>query len=413
MERHCIVVGGGAAGFFGAIAAAEGDAGLRVILLEATAHVLAKVRVSGGGRCNVTHACFDPRDLAARYPRGGRELMGAFTRWQPRDTIEWFRSRGVELKTEDDGRMFPVTDDSGTIVNCLESTAARAGVQVRLRSRVKSIERVSPAEEGSRFRLLLEDGTVLTADSILLATGGGRTGMELARALGHSIEPPVPSLFTFHVSDRRIAGLAGLAVANAEVAAPGTRLRERGPVLITHSGFSGPAILRLSAWGARILHETGYHFSLRINWTGRANPEVVRAELTETKAAHARRLVRTTPLAGVPLRLWERLVDAGGIPADATWASASSGSIRDLSGELASGEFTVTGKSLFKEEFVTCGGVSLREVDFRRMESRLVPRLHFAGEVLDIDGITGGFNFQAAWTTGRLAGRAIAAGHES
>ncbi len=406
MAEHSIaVIGGGAAGFFGAIACAEADPGRAVTLFEATAHPLAKVRVSGGGRCNVTHACFEPRDLVQRYPRGARELLGAFTRWQPRDTVAWFEARGVKLKTEADGRMFPVTDDSQTIVDCLLESARKAGVKLRTTCGVKSVE-----HQTAKFRLGLTTGDNVFCDGVLVATGGNKTnaGFGFARDLGHTIEPPVPSLFTFHVADARLAGLAGISVAEAGVAVPGTRLSERGPLLITHNGLSGPAVLRLSAWGARELHARDYRFPLRVNWAPAFNPESARAALTQARETHAKRQLTTWSPLGLPLRLWERMVTAAGVRADTTWAMLSGEAMRALAGQVCAGEFAVDGKSMFKEEFVTCGGVRRGEVDFRTMESRLAPGLHFAGEVLDLDGITGGFNFQAAWTTGWLAGRALA-----
>jgi predicted Rossmann fold flavoprotein len=418
-ERHVAIVGGGAAGFFAAIACAEANRACRVTLYEATAHPLAKVKISGGGRCNVTHACFDPRELAKRYPRGGRELVGAFTRWQPRDTVAWFESRGVKLKTEEDGRMFPVTDNSQTIVDCLMDAAGKAGVEVRMQCGVKRVARVGPGalekadavgSMRSTFRLTLANGETAVCDRLLLATGGNRSnaGFEIAHAFGHTIEPPVPSLFTFHVDDSRLRGLAGVSVEEAAVSVPGMPLKERGPLLITHWGLSGPAILKLSAWGARALHERDYKFTLRVNWAPRFNTEKARAELERARAAYPRRQVTTWSPLGVPSRLWERLVAAAGVAPDAIWTGLGNAALRTLAAQIGEGEFAVSGKSLFKEEFVTCGGVRLAEVDFKTMESRLVPGLHFAGEVLDIDGVTGGFNFQSAWTTGWLAGGAMA-----
>lgn len=404
-KRQIAVVGGGAAGFFAAITAAEANPGARVVVLEATTHPLAKVRVSGGGRCNVTHACYDPRELARRYPRGGRELLGAFSRWQPRETIGWFSARGVALKTEADGRMFPVTDDSATIVDCLLSAARGAGVEVRLQAGMTALARTPQG-----FHLTLTRGEVLAADRVLLATGGNKSnaGFLAAAALGHAIEPPVPSLFTFHVTDPRIEGLAGVAVDDAATAVPGISLAERGPLLVTHWGLSGPAVLKLSAWGARELHSRGYRFPLRVNWAPELNQETARAALAEARAGNAKKQVATWCPLGLPLRLWERLVAAAGLAPGATWAGAGNAALRALAAQVVDSQFAVSGKSLFKEEFVTCGGVRLAEVDFRTMESRLVPGLHFAGEVLDVDGVTGGFNFQAAWTTGWLAGQAMA-----
>lgn len=407
--RQITVAGGGAAGFFGAIAAAEAAGpAAQVTLLEATAHPLAKVRVSGGGRCNVTHACFDPRELGRRYPRGGRELVGAFSRFQPRDTVDWFAARGVRLKTEADGRMFPDTDDSATIVACLQDAARRAGVTVRTQCGVTQATPVA----GGGFTLALTTGETTTCAGLLLATGGNRSnaGFTIAAALGHTIEPPVPSLFTFHITDPRLTGLSGVAVEETTTAIPGTPLREQGPLLITHWGVSGPAVLKLSAWGARLLHARDYRFPLRVNWVPALNRETAAAALTEARAAHPRKQLATWSPFPLPLRLWERLVLAAGLDAAATWAGLGNAALRALAVQVVEAEFPVAGKSLFKEEFVTCGGVRLAEVDFKTLGSRLVPGLHFAGEVLDVDGITGGFNFQAAWTTGWLAGRAMAAG---
>lgn len=406
MSRVVLVIGGGAAGFFAAIAAAEALKGRgKVILLEATGQVLSKVRISGGGRCNVTHGCFEPAELARRYPRGGRELLGAFHRWQPRDTLEWFAKRGVATKVEADGRMFPVTDDSATIVDCLERAARSAGVEVRLRSPVKAL-----ARDGEGFVATLADGE-LRADRVILATGGGSGGggHALAAALGHAIEPPVPSLFTFHIAHRLLADLAGLSVEDAATWVDGLRLRERGPILVTHNGLSGPGILKLSAWGARDLAAKGYRFTLRLSLVPDSDATAVGAALAELRTREPRKQVTTWNPFGLPARLWERLVEVAGIPAGTTWANLGAAHARSLAGWLTAAELPVAGKSAHKEEFVTCGGVRLREVDFKGMASKVAPGLHLAGEVLDIDGVTGGFNFQAAWTTGWLAGNAAAA----
>lgn len=412
-----IVIGGGAAGFFGAIACAE-QLGRRgtVTLFEATEHPLAKVRISGGGRCNVTHACFEPRDLVRRYPRGSRELLGAFHRFQPRDTIAWFAERGVELKTEPDGRMFPVTDDSATIADCLLQAAERAGVQVRKPLGVRMVERIESSRREAAgaaagdFWVTLTDGSQVRCERVLVTTGGNRSsaGLTIAQKLGHAIEPPVPSLFTFHIEDRRLEGLAGVAFEEVGVAVPGTKLRENGPILITHWGLSGPAILRLSAWGARQLAEMNYEFPLHVNLVpGTSRDGVVRA-LADARGQHGRRQAASGAPLPVPQRFWERLVTAAGIAPGTTWSQTSKAALTQLADLLTACEFRVIGKSLFKEEFVTCGGVRLSEIDFRTMESRVCPGLHFAGEVLDIDGITGGFNFQSAWTTGWIAGHALA-----
>jgi predicted Rossmann fold flavoprotein len=420
-EAHrVVIVGGGAAGFFAAIACAEKlGANGTVTLLEATAHPLAKVRVSGGGRCNVTHVCFEPRELVKRYPRGGRELLGAFHRFQPRDTIAWFAERGVELKTEEDGRMFPVTDDSATIVECLSHAAEKAGVKIVTSLGVRTAEAVggrgaeraeAGAARAASFWLTLTDDSNLRCERLLIATGGNKSsaGQIIAQKLGHTIVRPVPSLFTFHIDDKRLEGLSGVSVENAAVAVRGSKLKESGPLLITHWGMSGPAILKLSAWGARELAEVNYEFPLLVNWTGTHTRESLVRELSGVREKNPKKQITTWSPLAMPQRLWERLVTASGIAATTPWAQVGNAALGKLAGELTAAEFRVVGKSLFKEEFVTCGGVKLSEVDFRTMESRVCPGLHFAGEVLDVDGVTGGFNFQAAWTTGWIAGNAAA-----
>jgi predicted Rossmann fold flavoprotein len=406
-----VIVGGGAAGFFAAIACAEKNPSAAVTLYEATAHPLAKVRISGGGRCNVTHACFEPRELVKRYPRGGRELLGAFHRWSPRDTIAWFAARGVELKTEADGRMFPVTDDSATIVEALTQAAAKAGVEVRTSLGVRKVESVgSPAAPA--FWLTLTDNSELRCDRLLLATGGNRAsaGLTIASTLGHAIEPLAPSLFTFHIDDKRLEGLSGISVEAVVTSVPGTKLKENGPLLITHWGLSGPAILKLSAWGARELAAANYEFPLQVNFVPPHTRESLLQEFAAVRGEHPRKQLGTWNPCGLPARFWERLLTTVGIAPGTQWAGVANAALGALAAQLTGAEFKVVGKSMNKEEFVTCGGVRLREVDFKTMESRLCPGLHFAGEVLDIDGITGGFNFQSAWTTGWLAGQAMAGG---
>jgi len=413
-QRRILVAGGGAGGFFAAIACAEADPRAEVTLLEATAHPLAKVRISGGGRCNVTHSCFEPRDLVQSYPRGSRELLGPFHRFGPAETVAWFKGRGVELKTEADGRMFPVTDNSATIVACLGEAARKAGVRVRTGQGVKAIEKAG-GTDGERLKATLTSGEVVMASCVLLATGGGKgsAGYALAQGLGHTVVPPVPSLFTFHIDDPRLTGLEGLSAPRVGVSAQGTRLRETGALLVTHWGLSGPAILRLSAWGARELHAADYRFTLAVNWAEPRRAEEARRELESDRAGHPKRKVSTANPFAIPARLWERLAAGAGVPAEATWASVSNEVLRALALQATASEFAVSGKSMNKEEFVTCGGVSLAEVDMASMESRLCPGLYLAGEVLDIDGVTGGFNFQAAWTTGWQAGQAMASGRPS
>lgn len=404
-----LVVGGGAAGFFAASHAAEAAPHARVCLYEATAHPLAKVRVSGGGRCNVTHACPEPRELVKRYPRGGRELLGPFTRFGPRETIAWFEARGVVLKTEGDGRMFPVTDDSATIVAALRTAADAAGVKLFTSMGVRSIAQ-EPGTSG--FDVVFTDDSAARFDRVLIATGGNKSsiGHAIAASFGHTIETPVPSLFTFHIADPRLVGLEGLSVPAAATSVPGTKLADSGPLLVTHWGLSGPAILKLSAWGARELAARDYRFPLHVSWTG-DGPARAFEILVAWRDANPRKQIATLNPFALPARLWERLIAAvPGLAPEAQWAGVSKDKLQKLATQIAASEFAVEGKSLNKEEFVTCGGVRLREVDFKTMESRLRPGLHFAGEVLDIDGVTGGFNFQAAWTTGWLAGRAMAGG---
>lgn len=405
---NLVIIGGGAAGFFGAITCAEALAGRgTVTILEQGAHCLQKVKISGGGRCNVTHSCFEPKELAKRYPRGGQALIGAFHRFQAADTVKWFAARGVELKTEADGRMFPTTDQSQTIINCLTKAAQDAGVKLRTHC---GVERAEKRPAGG-FELALSTGETMACGSLLLATGGCRAAAagSLAAALGHTVEPPVPSLFTFHITDQRLDGLSGLAVERATVSVPGMQLKENGPVLITHWGLSGPGILRLSAWGARELAVRNYQFPLRVNWLPDHNFDSVIALAQQQRGLTGAKRVSNVSLGGLPSRLWERLVKTAGIAEQTQWAGLNKVQLHALARLLVESEFVVTGKSLNKDEFVTCGGVRLAEVDFKTMQSRVCPGLYFAGELLDIDGITGGFNFQAAWTTGWLAGNAMAA----
>lgn len=400
-----VVAGGGAAGFFGAIACAEADPAAEVYLLEKSPELLAKVTISGGGRCNVTHHCFDVDRLVRSYPRGGAELRGPFHSWQPRDTVEWFESRGVALKAEEDGRMFPVTDRSASIVQALTEAARRAGVQVRTSCGLQDLRPVP----GGGFRLELTTRETLACDRVLLASGGNKNtaGYRLAAAAGHTIEPPVPSLFTFKIDDPLLHKLSGLSVPDAEVSVPGLRLAQSGPLLVTHWGLSGPAALKLSSWGARVLSECDYAFELQVAWV-RLPPADLAERMTRFRQQNPARAVATGGVVEVPMRLWEWLCGRAGIPATRQWGQLAREQAGRLVAEVAGCRLPVTGKSMFKEEFVTCGGVRLSEVNFKTMESKLCPGLHFAGEVLDIDAVTGGFNFQAAWTTGWIAGRAMA-----
>lgn len=403
--QRIVIVGGGAAGFFSAITCAELRPDAEIFILEKTSHFLSKVRISGGGRCNVTHACFDARELTTRYPRGECALIAPFKQFQASDTIAWFAERGVKLKTESDGRMFPVTDSSQTIIDCLMNAARDAGVKLKTNCGVESV-----VKNPGGFELTFSNGETLDCNKLLLATGGCRTPAlgQLAVSLRHSLEAPVPSLFTFHIEIPWLRELAGVSVENVVASVPEVKLREEGPLLLTHWGLSGPAILRLSAWGARELNTKDYHFNLQINWLPHLNEEKLAAEFQSRRASQPAKAIVNLPIAPLPARLWEQLVLASGIVREARWSSLSHSAQHQLIQQLLRTEFPVTGKSLNKDEFVTCGGVRLGEVNFKTMESKICPGLFFAGELLDIDGITGGFNFQAAWTTGWLAGRAMA-----
>jgi predicted Rossmann fold flavoprotein len=401
-----VVAGGGAAGFFGAIACAEANPHARVMLLEKGLHFLAKVRISGGGRCNVTHRAFDAREFTTRYPRGEHALISPLRRFSAADTIKWFESRGVSLKTESDGRIFPITDSSQTVIDCLVREARRNNIELRANCGVQAVSR----DENS-FHVALTTGEHIKGDRVLLATGGCRTAAlgAIAASLGHTIEPPVPSLFTFHIDAPWLRELAGVSVPDVEARITGSKLRELGPLLITHWGLSGPAILKLSAWGARELHARDYKFGLELNWLPQLSAENLARELKRRVEDHRAKLVVNAPIAPLTARLWNALVLAAGIPESTRWAGLSKAAQRALVAQLTATAFEVSGKSLNKDEFVTCGGVRLSEVDFKTMQSKRCPGLFFAGELLDIDGITGGFNFQAAWTTGWIAGRSIGA----
>lgn len=393
------IIGGGAAGFFAAITCAEVNPACEVTIFERGKAVLEKVRVSGGGRCNVTHFCFEARELVKNYPRGNRELLGPFTQFGPEDTVAWFEQRGVPLKVESDGRMFPVTDDSQTIVDCLTRAAQRAGVTVLLSTRVEKIEPMPDA----RWRV----GSSIF-DKVMVASGSNPAVWDWLRDLGHNIVSPAPSLFTFNTKDARLRELAGVSVPKASLQIPGTKLSAEGPLLITHWGLSGPAVLRISAWGARELQDLTYKFPLEINFLGEQKPAAIETTLLALKVEQGKKTIAANPCFQLPARLWQRLVEAAAIAPERRWADASKSELTQLGANISRAVFQITGKSTFKEEFVTAGGVSLKDVNFKTFESRICPNLFFAGEVLDIDAITGGFNFQAAWTGGWIAGQALA-----
>lgn len=385
-----VVIGGGAAGIFAAIRCKALNPSAQVLLLEKTNQLLAKVRISGGGRCNVTHACFDPLKLSQNYPRGSKELLGPFHHFQAKDTVSWFEQQGVALKTESDGRMFPTTDSSETIIQCLLHAASVAGVEIRKQQCVESVQK-----KEKRFLLQLEDQQI-SADSVLLATGSSPWGYSMAKELGHAIVEPVPSLFTFNVPTSPLLDLPGISVPQVTVILKDTAFKQTGPLLLTHWGFSGPAILKLSAWAARKLHALDYKATLLINWTNAPSQDVLYQSLLQRK--------QESPL--LPNNLLVRLCTSLHIDPTIPLIKLPNKSLAQLAAKLYSDAYLIEGKTTYKQEFVTAGGVDLKDVDFRTMESKITPGLFFAGEILNIDGITGGFNFQNAWTTGWLAGTA-------
>jgi predicted Rossmann fold flavoprotein len=384
-----IVIGGGAAGLFGALAAKEANPHAKVALLEKSAVLLAKVRVSGGGRCNVTHACFDPAQLIQNYPRGANELRGPFHRFQPKDTITWFESRGVPLKTEADGRIFPVSDSSESIINCLLSEAKRLGVEIFLKTRLQTITKTKDGFDLGLF----------STRNLLLATGSAPEGHKWAEQLGHTIQPPVPSLFTFNVPTSPLLNLSGISLDVVELKIKGSNLVQKGPLLLTHFGFSGPAALKLSAWGARFLHAHEYKVDLIVSWLPEQKEQETFEKLQHLKKTYPQKTLFSENIFRLPKNLWRALLQE-----EKRLNDYSLKELQHLALKLHADVYKVEGKTTHKEEFVTCGGVSLKEVSFKTMQSKICEGLFFAGEVLDIDGVTGGFNFQNAWTTGLIAG---------
>lgn len=405
-----IVIGGGAAGYFGAIACAEANPNARVLILEATSRVLTKVKISGGGRCNVTHHQFDPKQLVKSYPRGQKELIGPFHRFQPQDTVAWFSKHGVELKVEKDGRMFPVTNDSQTVIDCLQHAAETSGVVLERNSLVQNI---TPHHDKSGFEIQIKSKTeTLKATCVLMATGSTPYGVSLAASLGHQLISPVPSLFTFEIKDPLIEGLQGISFPLVHVTLKtGTdhqTFTQEGPCLITHWGLSGPAVLKLSAFAARPLHQSSYQAKIKINWIAPIKFETALDMLEDQKKRTPKsKLINGNPFSCVQ-RFWQSVLQASGASEDALFSETSRTQLQAIAQKLTQTQLNVTGKGVFKEEFVTAGGVSRTEIDFRTMESKIQTGLYFAGEVIDIDGITGGFNFQNAWTGGWLAGQAVA-----
>lgn len=400
MMYDCLIVGGGAAGFFTAINIVERNPKAKVAILERGAEVLGKVRISGGGRCNVTHACFEPNELVKFYPRGEKELRGPFHQFCSGDTIEWFERHGVALKIEGDGRMFPVSNSSQTIIDCFLKATQQLGIKVLTGQSVQSI-----FKKDNYWKIDTQNQNY-QAEKLILATGSNPKIWEMLQEFGHAIIPPVPSLFTFNTKDPRIKELPGVS-AKVTVRVKDTKLEATGPLLITHWGMSGPAILKLSAWGARILHDKNYQFTLFVNWLHTIDTEEAIAQLKTLKQEQAKKTVAKKSPFELTNRLWESLVLAAGITAETKWADLSKTQLQQLAQQLTNGVFQINGKSTFKEEFVTSGGIDLKEINFKTMESKIHPNLYFAGEIVNIDAITGGFNFQNAWTSGFIVANAV------
>ena len=403
-----VVLGGGASGFFGAIQAARLNPGLKISILEKSPKLLSKVRISGGGRCNVTYHCFEPTPLSQHYPRGQKELKKLFRSFQAKDTVDWFANCGVALKSEADGRMFPVTNDSQTIINCFLKQSELLDIEIVTNCGVNRI-----SHDKDLFHIYTTDKREIISEKVLVAIGGHPqpTHYSWLKDLGHTSIRTIPSLFTFNDSEKKFIDLMGVSVAHAEVKIAGTKLAQTGPVLITHWGLSGPAVIRLSAWAAEYLHEHAYEFTALVNWTGTMSEEGLREGLSELRTNSARKTIMANPLYGLSQRLWERLVTLANMGETKIWGNASKKDINRLIEFLIRCPFPIQGKTTFKEEFVSCGGVDLNEVTLETMESKKKAGLYFAGEVLNIDGETGGFNFQAAWTTAFVAANAIRISH--
>ena len=404
-KKKLIVIGGGAAGFFCAVNAARMNSELEVLIFEKSNKLLSKVSVSGGGRCNVTHACFDMQEMSKKYPRGGNFVKKTFHQFFTTDTISWFEERGVKLKTEKDGRMFPVTDSSQTIINCLLNEAQQYGVKILMKTEVKTI-----VKEEHSFKLEISNDESLTADYVCIASGGfpKASMFEWLTKLGHSVEEPVPSLFTFNMPQHPITKLMGVSVPNATVRVIGAKLIQLGPLLITHWGLSGPAILKLSAWGAREFASKGYNFSILVNWLTDYTEQQLAEKIQSIRFEIASQKISNKNPFGLPQRLWDFILESSGVKTDTRWADLPAKEQNKLIKNLCAAEFKVKGKTTFKEEFVTAGGIKLNEIDHNTMMSKVVPNIFFAGEILDVDGVTGGFNFQHAWTSGFVAAKAIA-----
>ena len=398
------VIGGGAAGFFAAIAVKENHPGAQVVIFEKSEKLLAKVKVSGGGRCNVTNSCASISELLKAYPRGGKRLKKPFNVFSNLDTVNWFAQRGVKLVAEADGRMFPVSNKSQTIINCLVGEAERLAIKIETGTKVQALE---PGADGLKLTIKRDTVTKQEFAKVIVTTGGSAKleGFDWLAKLGHEIAPPVPSLFTFNMPGNPVTRLMGVVVPKARAAIQGTKLKSEGPLLITHWGMSGPAILKLSAFGARLLNEQNYDFNVQVNWIGEVNYDLVMEKLRLVVEANMKKLITNYRPFGLPEKHWLFLIEKAGLKPTARWGDLGKKGLNKLVNLLTNDVYAVSGKTTFKEEFVTCGGVSLDSIDLSTMQSRVSPNLYFAGEVLDIDAITGGYNFQAAWTTGYIAGK--------
>ena len=408
-NKTLVVIGGGAAGFFCAVNAARLNPQLSVVLLEKSSKLLSKVKVSGGGRCNLTHACFNITDMLKKYPRGASFLKKSFQHFFTTDTIQWFQERGVPLKIEADGRMFPASNTSQTIIDCLLTEASRYKVEVKMHADVKEI-RIDQEAAAQKFTLILGQDTILKADYLCIASGGypKMAQFDWLSKMKHSIQSPVPSLFTFNIPKNPLTQLMGISVENATVKIVGSKLQQSGPMLITHWGLSGPAVLKLSAWAARELEQSNYEFKIHVNWVPTYNEHSLKEKIQQVRFEIAAQKIANRNPFGIPSRLWEYFMQQYGIDADCRWADLPAKEQNKLVKILSAQELQVLGKTTFKEEFVTAGGIQLSDIDANSMQSKLHPKLYFAGEVLNVDGVTGGFNFQHAWTTGWIAANAIA-----
>lgn len=397
--KKIAIIGGGAAGYFTAANLGK-ERGSQTVLFEQSSAPLQKVRVSGGGRCNVTHACFDPKELVEFYPRGKKELLSVFHKFQPGDTMEWFESRKVPLKIEDDNRIFPISDNSMSIIECLMAGAEKNQVEIRLN---ENVQKIMPTENG--FLIQSKSGSY-EFEKVIFTPGSSVKSMEILRNLGHKIVKPVPSLFTFNIKDERLKDLMGISFEWAEISIPELKMEAEGPMLITHWGLSGPGILRLSAWGALELHKLNYEFEIKINFIQKDKDECLDF-LNEFKMEHPKKSVYKINPFSFPKRFWHRILEVSKVPADLNYSNLNKNQIIQISAELTEGIYKVKGKSTFKDEFVTAGGVDLREINFKTMESKVLPNFYLAGEILNIDAITGGFNFQACWSEGFLISEAL------